>query len=162
MKTQTLIQQEVLPSIKVILPINFLFYRTEVKVSDLINQVPIAKELFKEAVRLDLHPSGPIHWHYFGFTGDESQSFTLEICLPVASMPDDYDGKFHFKRTENFKTVTLLHEGSWLEIPKTYGKIMHFMQQNNLQPVGINRELYINADFKNPEANVTEIQMGVI
>ena len=162
MKTQTLIQQEVLPTIKVILPINFLFYRTEVKISDLINQVPMAKELFRESVRLDLHPSGPIHWHYFGFTGDESQSFTLEICLPVASMPDDYDGKFHFKRTENFKTVTLLHEGSWLEIPKTYGKIMYFIQQSNLQPVGINRELYINADFMNPEANVTEIQMGVI
>ena len=162
MKTQTLIQQEVLPTIKVILPINFLFYRTEVKISDLINQVPMAKELFRESVRLDLHPSGPIHRHYFGFTGDESQSFTLEICLPVASMPDDYDGKFHFKRTENFKTVTLLHEGSWLEIPKTYGKIMYFIQQSNLQPVGINRELYINADFMNPEANVTEIQMGVI
>ncbi len=162
MKTQTLNLQEVLPTVKEILPVNFLFYRAEVKINDLANQVPMAKELFKESVRLDLHPSGPIHWHYFGFTGDESKPFTLEICLPVASVPSDYNGKFHFKRTENFKAVSLLHEGSWLDIPMSYGKLMQFIQQHSLQPVGVNRELYINADFVNPEANVTEIQMGII
>ncbi len=53
------------PVIKQVKPINFLFHRAEVNISDLINQVPVAKELFKESVRLDLHPSGPIHWHYF-------------------------------------------------------------------------------------------------
>ena len=93
--TQTKVQ------LKEVLPINFLFHRTEVKVDELIYQVPVAKDLFKEAVRLDLHPSGPVHWHYFGFTGDSSQSFVLEVCLPVASVPQDYDGRFHFKHSIN-------------------------------------------------------------
>jgi effector-binding domain-containing protein len=161
METETMTQQVATPRIKEVKPINFLFHRAEVKISNLTNQIPVAKELFKESVRLDLHPSGPIHWHYFGFMGDESKPFTLEVCLPVASIPADYDGKFHFKRTENFKCVSLLHEGGWQEIPKSYGILMEFMQQNKLQPSGITRELYINADFVNPEVNVTEIQMGV-
>jgi effector-binding domain-containing protein len=161
METQTMNQLEITPKVKRIKPINFLFHHAEVTISDLISQIPIAKELFKESVRLDLHPSGPIHWHYFGFMGDESKPFTLEVCLPVASIPADYDGKFHFKRTEDFKCVSLLHEGGWQEIPKSYGILMEFMQQNKLQPNGVTRELYINADFTNPEANVTEIQMGV-
>ena len=48
------------PIIKQIKPINFLFHQAELKISDLTNQIPIAKELIKESVRLDLHPSGPI------------------------------------------------------------------------------------------------------
>ncbi len=132
-----------------------------VKMSDLVNQIPIAKELFKESVRLDLHPTGPIHWHYIGYTGVTSKPFLLEVCLPVATVPSDYDGPFHFKRTENFKTLSLLHEGGWDEIPKSYELLMKSIEQNNYQPVGITRELYINADFSDPNANVTEIQMGI-
>ena len=149
------------PSLKIVKPINFLFHRTEVVVTDLVNQIPVAKELFKESVRLDLHPSGPIHWHYFGFTGDTSTPFTLEICLPVVNVPSDYDGKFHFKRTEYFKCVSLIHEGSWQEIPKSYAVIMQYIQLHQLQMGGITRELYINADFNHLDANVTEIQMSV-
>ncbi len=148
------------PVVKEIRPINFLFYRTEVMVSNLIHQIPVAKALFREAVKLDMHPTGPIHWHYFGFTGDESNRFTLEVCLPVASFPTDFNGNFHFKRTENFKCISFSHEAGWNEIPRSYGVMMEFMQQNNLQPVGVTRELYINVDFCKSDANVTEIQIG--
>ena len=153
--------QENTPKLKVVKPINFMFHRAEVTVNDLVAQIPVAKELFKESVRLDLHPSGPIHWHYFGFTGDPSMPFILEVCLPVASVPNDYDGKFHFKRTESFKCVSMIHEGAWQEIPQSYGTIMEFIKQQKFQMGGVTRELYINADFVNHDANVTEIQMGI-
>lgn len=149
------------PQLKEVKPINFLFYRTETKGNELEKFIPIAKDLFKEAVRLDLHVSGPVHWHYFGFTGDESKSFTLEVALPVAQLVDGYAGKFHFKRTENYKCVSVIHEGAWYEIPQSYSKIIQFVAENGLQPIGVNRELYINADFSFPEANVTQIQLGV-
>ena len=149
------------PRVKEIRPINFLFYRVEVKVKDLISQVPVANELFKEAVKLNLHPTGPIQWHYIGFTGVASKPFLLEICLPVANVASDYDGSFHFKRTENFKSVSLVHEGGWDEIQKSYDILKKCVEQHNYQPVGITRELYINADFTDPQANVTEIQMGI-
>lgn len=149
------------PVEKEVKPINFLYHRAEVRINDLINQIPVAKGLFKEAVRLDLHPTGPIHWHYIGFTGVESKPFLLEVCLPIASVPNDYDGSFHFKRTESFKSLSIIHEGAWNEIPKSYETLMKYIEQRDYQPVGINREVYINSDFGDPQANVTEIQMGI-
>jgi len=147
--------------IKQVKPINFLFFRTETRISELNNFLHVAKELFKEAVLHDLTITGPIHWHYFGFTGDESKPFTLEVSLPVSELPQDYDGKYHFKRTEPFKCVSVVHEGSWYEMPQTYGKLMQFVGDHKLIPNAVNREIYINSDFNHPEANVTEIQMGV-
>src|SRR5687768_13078272 len=147
--------------VKEVKPINFLYYRTETKVSELINLVPVAKEIFREAVNLDLHITGPVHWHYTGFTGDESKPFILEIALPVSAVIPDYDGKFHFKRTKPFKCVSSVHEGAWNEIPLTYDKMMQFIFNHKLEASAVNREIYVNADFQSPDANVTEIQIGL-
>ena len=146
---------------KEVKPINFIYFRTETKIDQLIQLVPVAKALFKEAVNLNLHVTGPVHWHYFNFNGDVTKSFTLEISLPVDQVPADYDGSFHFKRTEPFKCVSVIHEGGWLDIPQSYGKLMQFIEAKGLSPIAVNRELYLNADFVYPEANVTEIQMGI-
>ena len=147
--------------IKQVKPINFLFFRTETKVNELSNFLYVAKELFKEAILQDLTITGPVHWHYFDFSGDENKPFTLEIALPISNFPQEYDGKFHFKRSEPFKCVSAVHEGSWYELPKTYEKLVQFIGMHKLISNAVNRELYVNADFNNPEANVTEIQMGV-
>jgi effector-binding domain-containing protein len=147
--------------IKEVKPINFLFFRTETKVNELAQYAMIGQDLFREAVAHKLNITGPVHWHYFGFDGDESKSFTLEISLPVSDVLEEYDGKFHFKRTEPFKCVTTIHEGGWLDIPASYGRLMQFIAENKLNPVSANREIYVNVDFKNPEANTTEIQIGV-
>ncbi len=152
---------EQIPTLKNVKPINFLFYRTQTTIAELNKLFWVAPELFQEAVLNKLTITGPIHWHYLGFMGDFSQPFTLEISLPVAEVLSDYDGKFHFKRTEDFKCVTILHEGNWLEIPSSYEKILKFVRKESLQSVAVNREIYINADFNFPEANTTEIQMGV-
>lgn len=147
--------------IKVIQPINFLYTRAETKVSELIKFLPVGQELIKEAVSQNIPITGPVHWHYFGFTGDPNQTFTLEIAIPVGEIPEEYDGKFHFKRTESFKCLSLVHDGSWLDMPKSYGKAIEYLMSNKLQPNAVNREVYINADFKYPEANISEIQIGL-
>ena len=147
--------------VKEVKPINFIYYRTETRLSDLINLLPVAQEIYREAVNNDLSITGPVHWHYFGFTGDETKPFTLEIALPVGKVLSGYDGKFHFKRTEPFKCVSLIHEGGWNEIPSTYDKMMQFITKHKLEPLAVNREIYVNADFNTPEANVTEIQIGI-
>jgi effector-binding domain-containing protein len=148
-------------NIREIKPINFLFFRTQTTVSELSNYLHIARDLYREAIKLDLLVSGPVHWHYFGFTGDYTQPFTLEIALPVDRVVQDYDGAFHFKRTELFKCASLIHEGNWLELPGSYAKLMAFITEKGLNPVAANRELYVNADFQYPEANTTEVQIGV-
>jgi len=152
---------EQIPTLRNVKPINFLFYRTETTVAELNKLFWVASELFKEAVINNLTITGPIHWHYIGFMGDVSKPFLLEISLPVAEVLTDYDGRFHFKRTEEFKCISLRHEGNWLEIPTSYEKLMGYVQKESLQPIGVNREIYVNADFNFPEANSTEIQLGI-
>ena len=149
------------PIIKEVKPINFLYFRAETRVDQLLNFIPVAKDLFKEAVNYNLHVTGPVHWHYFGFSADASGLFTLEISLPVSDVIAGYDGNFHFKRTEPFRCVTLTHEGGWDSLPASYSKIMQFMTGEHLEPSAITREIYVNTDFKDPDANVTVIQMGV-
>ena len=147
--------------IKEIKPINFLFFRAETKVAELATFLPIAHELYSEACLNSLRVTGPVHWHYFGFDGNPSQTFTLEIALPVSQILADYDGNFHFKRTEAFRCLSLMHEGPWMEIPGSYEKAFHFIGANKLQPTSANRELYINVDFDHADANTTEIQIGI-
>lgn len=147
--------------VKEVKSINFLFYRAETTVAELSAFFPVAGQLFSEAVQLNLTITGPIHWHYHGFMGDVTKPFTLEIALPVADVLEEYDGPFHFKRTEPFKCVSGIHEGNWLEMPQTYVKLMQFMEEHKLTPLAQNRELYVNTDFKHPEANWTEVQIGV-
>lgn len=147
--------------VKEVKPINFLYYRTETTIENLVHLIPMAKELYREAVEMNLHITGPIHWHYNGFSGDVTKPFRLEIALPVGDTLSDYDGKFHFKRSQPFKCVSIIHEGNWLDIPHTYAKLNQFVQKHKMEPSLMNREIYINSDFHQPEANVTEIQMGL-
>lgn len=148
--------------IKLIKPINFLFFRTDTTLSELASFLPVGQQLFTEAVNQGLAITGPIHWHYLGFLGDATKQFTLEIALPVSALPQDYDGKFHVKRTEPFKCVSLIHDGGWNEIPSAYETMFGFIKAQKLTPASLNREIYINVDFNDPSANVTEIQLGIL
>lgn len=149
------------PVQKQVQPISFLFFRTETTLQQLGNFFHVANELYAEALKHNLRVNGPIHWHYFGFDGDASKSFTLEISLPVNEVIVGYDGPFHFKRTENFKCVSMIHEGDWLQMGDTYAKLMEFAAEQKLSPATVNREIYVNVDFANPQANVTEVQLGI-
>ena len=86
---------------------------------------------------------------------------TPVIALPVGALPEEYDGQFHVKRTGTFKCICAEHEGNWVAIPQTYDQIMKFALQNNLLLTSSSREIYINVDFHDPSANVTEIQLGI-
>jgi len=147
--------------VKEIKPINFLYYSTETRVENLVHMIPIAQELYREAVEANVQITGPIHWHYNGFSGDVTKPFQLEIALPVSEILPEYDGKFHFKRTQPFKCVSTIHEGSWSDIPNTYAKLIQFINKHKMEPSLLNREIYINSDFQQNDANVTEIQMGL-
>lgn len=147
--------------VKEVPPISFLFFRTEAQINTLTQFLPVSQELYKEAVKNKIPITGPVHWHYHSFTGGEQQAFTLEIALPVAYVLEEYDGNFHFKRTGAFKCLALVHEGNWLDFPRSYDVAFHYIADNKLEPLAVNREIYINVDFKHPEANVSEIQIGL-
>ncbi|HEY8936731.1 MAG TPA: GyrI-like domain-containing protein [Cyclobacteriaceae bacterium] len=148
--------------IKEIKPIHFLYFKTETRVSELSGFVSrIARALHLEAAKLGLDVTGPVYWNYFGFAGDVSQPFTLEISIPIASPPENYQGEFLIKKSESFKCLSTYHEGSWYDLPVTYGKLMQYMQHHQLNPTMVNREIYINCDFETPAGNFTEVQIGI-
>jgi effector-binding domain-containing protein len=146
--------------VREIKPINFLFHREVLKLSELERMILVSQALYVEAVRLKLRITGPIHWHYFGITTKEAP-FTLEVSLPVADVAQEYDGAYHFKRTDNFKAVTDRHEGSFDAFEKTYEKVFGYIAEKKLAPNGMCREVYINVDFANPAANIAEVQIGI-
>jgi effector-binding domain-containing protein len=147
--------------IKQVKPGNFLLSRADTTVAGLIDFLPVAQQLYAEAVNRNLRINGAVQWHYHGFTGDLTKPFTLEVCLPIQEVPQQYDGLFHVKRAEPFKCVSVIHEGGWMDIPATYAKIGAFINENKLIPQGVNREIYIVVDLDSPGANVTEVQVGV-
>ena len=145
--------------VKEIKPINFLYYRVRTTVGDLAAFIPEGQAIIREAVANNLVIAGPVHWHYYGFS--PTSPFDLEIALPVATFPSDYDGKYHVKRSGPFRCVSGIHEGPWSAIPDTYQQLAQFVQEHRLSPTGTNREVYINVDLLDGEANTTEIQVGV-
>lgn len=148
--------------VKEVNPINFVYFRTKTRVGELGRFVGvIARELYRDAALHDLEITGPVYWNYFGFNGNESTPFTLDIALPVAEMPGVYHGNFQLKREDPFTCVSLVHTGSWFDLQQNYRRMMEFLAIRGLEPSGNNREIYLNIDFMNPAANVTEIQVGV-
>ncbi len=148
--------------IEEIKPIHFLFYRTETTVSELHSFIEndIATELQREAITHGMKITGPVYWNYFDFDGNPGTSFMLDISVPVNEVKD-YQGDFQLKRAKPFKCVSAVHRGPWTEIPQTYARIFQFINEQNLQPNARNREIYINVDLAYPEANITNIQVGI-
>jgi effector-binding domain-containing protein len=79
----------------------------------------------------------------------------------VNEVRPDYAGKFAFQRTEPFRCLTAVHEGEWTELPQTYRQQFGSIAEQSLRPTGLSREVFLNVDFAEPAANVTEVQIGV-
>lgn len=148
--------------IKNVRPLNFLYFRTRTKLNELGRFVGIiARELHRDAALYDQEVTGPVYWNYTDVTGNPDHDFGLEIALPVAEIPVVYGGKFDIKRSNAFPCLSLLHEGSWLDMPSVYKQLYEFAREQELEITGQNREIYVNVDFTDPEANLTEIQLGI-
>ena len=118
-----------------------------------------------EATRLNLLISGPVYWFYFGADGKPDTEFTLEVVLPVSGKParEISNPEFFIKRVPPFTYVSVLHNGDWEQLPGTYQKIIGevFAKGYQMLPSAECRERYINIDFENKEANITEVMIGV-
>lgn len=140
----------------------FLSSRFETTIPQMMEKAgPLVPQLLQDLLDNQLQLCGPVYWNYFGFSGDESQAFQLEVAIPVAMPKQKYQGNFELSQRSPFRCVEAIHEGRWDKIPETYGKIMAFIQQNQLLPTFENREMYVNADFDFLEANTTVIRMGI-
>jgi effector-binding domain-containing protein len=148
--------------IKEVKPLTFFYHSVRTTMSGLSPLVGVvARELYREAAALDLAVTGPIYWQYIGLDPKPEAEFTLHIALPVDEERADYTGKFAFQRTEPFRCLTAVHEGDWAELPRTYRQLFGSLAEQNLRPTGLSREVFLNMDFAEPAANVTEVQIGI-
>ena len=119
----------------------------------------IPEDLYAEAAKSGLTPSGPQHWVYIGVTQDIDRPFHLLMGLPVAG--EGTSAKYAVKELPEFKCAATIHKGSWDELGKTYAQLFGNIMQQGLKPTGDCREVYLVVDMEHPENNITEVQVGL-
>lgn len=149
--------------IKTLPPMQVLYFSTKTTLKgldELAGKIPAS--LYAEATRLQLLVSGPQYWFYYGADGNPDNEFTLEIVLPVTGQASK-ESTYSIKQIEAFKCLSVIHEGSYDNLPKTYGEVMPkvfaegFAMTDNKEV----REMYLNIDFANEDNCRTEILIGI-
>jgi effector-binding domain-containing protein len=147
--------------IKNVKPIQFLYYEVTTTMAELGSLVGhVIEDLYADAIQQKLFIGGPAYWNYFNFQGPD-KPFDLEICLPIGKAAPNYKGKYQLKVSKPFKCVSFVHEGSWEKFPESYVMLRDHIIDSKFGRTGESREIYVNIDFENPEANLTEIQIGI-
>ena len=148
--------------IKTIKPVTVVYFRTKAKLADLQQYVGSKPdELFADATKNGLEIIEPNYWVYYGMDGNPATEFELEIAFPV-NANENYNGDFELKELAEFKCVTTMHKGSWMDMPQAYTNLINSVFQNGHSLSGQCRELYLNVNFIDIEENITEIQLGVV
>lgn len=149
--------------LKKIHPMQVLCFETQTKLSELGAYVRVvAHNMYQTAVQHGLEITGPVYWIYEGMDGNPETLFSLTIALPVTFKEKDLAGSdFKLKSLCAFQCVSGQHWGQWEKLGETYGSLIPKIRSEGLNLSGENREIYLNMDFQNPEANITEIQIGI-
>lgn len=122
----------------------------------------VARQLYREAARLDLEVTGPIIWQYDGVDGKPETVFQLDILLPVQSAQGQPGNNLVFKQVAAFSCASVEHTGSWNELAIVYPALRSQLMQEGYHQGALSREVYTNVDFDNPANNVTEIQVQIL
>ena len=149
--------------LKKVHPMQVLCFETKTKLSEIGEFVRVvAHKMYQTAVQNDLEITGPIYWVYEGMDGNPETVFTLTIALPVSFKDKNLtDSDYKLKSFLPFQCVSEQHMGDWSKLGETYGSVIPTILSGGLTMSGENREIYLNMDFQNPEANITEIQIGI-
>lgn len=149
--------------LKKVHPMQVLCFETKTKLSEIGEYVRIvAHKMYQAAVQNDLEITGPVYWVYEGMDGNPETIFSLTIALPISFKEKELiNSEFRLKSLRAFQCGTAQHVGDWGKLGETYGSLIPKILSSGLTMSGENREIYLNMDFQNPEANITEIQIGI-
>ena len=140
-----------------------LCFETQTTLQEMLQYVRVvAHKMYTIAVQNDLEITGPVYWIYEGMNGSPETVFSLTIALPIAFRNKELNhSDFKLKKLETFHCASEQHIGDWNKLGETYDCLIPEIIASNLTMSGQNREIYLNMDFQNPEANITEIQIGI-
>lgn len=142
-------------------PFTALSFTTRATLGTLTQHSHVPENLYHEADRLGLLPTGPIQYVYTGVNGDETNEFQLAIALPVHQAGDQPYG-FHYQQFPAFRCASYTHLGSWEEFGSVYDELFTQFYRDGYQNDGRVREVYAVIDLENPANCVTEIQVGIV
>lgn len=139
-------------------------FETETTMREMLQYVRVlARSIYKDAIKHGLEITGPVYWVYVGADGQPDTKFTLTIAVPVSKTESEIqNSEFRLKKLEPFECVSQTHIGEWSKLGETYGALFGELHAKNLPLNGQTREIYLNMDFDNPEANITEVQIGIL
>lgn len=146
--------------IKTTTPVKVMYTEVKTTLNEIRHYViTTPMNIMAEAEKLGLKTNRKQHWVYFGANADYNNEFTLQICLEVEV--EATSDKFQFQELHSLKHVSTIHNGSWDQLGATYEKFFGQIYQQGIKPTNEVREVYQKVDLDNPDANVTEIQVGV-
>ena len=142
-------------------PIIFLYFTPEPINHDRCSSLALAGQLYEEAVNWKMPITGAFQFHYRHFAGQTDPGPLIEVALPVQSFPDEYDGLFQLKRTEQYKCAMSIHLGSHADIEQTYERLRYHINANGLVLTDYNREVYVAFDAFDSSVSMTIVQIGI-
>lgn len=144
-------------------PVQVLCFETRTTLHEMVQYVRVvAYKMYQAAVQNELEITGPVYWIYEGMNGNPETVFSLTIALPVTFRNKELNNsEFKLKKLETFHCASEQHLGDWSKLGETYDYLIPEIISRDLTMSGQNREIYLNMDFENPEANITEIQVGI-
>ncbi len=93
----------------------------------------------------------------------KDSNIDVEICEAVTDFAKDSD-KVKFKKIDTVATAAcVIHRGPYNTIGMAYSAVMKWIEENNLEIIGLPRESYIDGIWnkENPEEWLTEVQVPV-
>jgi effector-binding domain-containing protein len=149
--------------IKKVHPMQVLCFETQTTLKEIFQYIRVvAHKMYQVAVQNELEITGPVYWVYEGMDGNPDTVFSLTIALPISFKDKELDtSDFKLKQLETFNCATEQHLGDWNKLGETYGSLIPAILSDGRTMSGQNREIYLNMDFENPEANITEVQIGI-
>lgn len=123
--------------------------------------IPADGQLRDEAARLGLNATVPTQWLYTGANGDPTNEFGLDIALPIPGANGTPAAGFAVQHVPAFRCATYTYTGPWSDFGELYDQLFAQFYRDGHKNNGLVREIYLVADFANPEACVTEIQLGI-
>ena len=84
---------------------------------------------------------------------EDYMKFDIELGIPVSEPLPEKDG-IYMSKTWTGKAITAMHKGAYKDIENTYGPMMQYLAENNLQSTNIYYDYYLNSPADTSESEL--------
>lgn len=143
----------------------------EIKDIDPVDVVGVSLKTTPETIGTDAEPAfhqvldglasqgaGPVAPPRMVYHDMSDDSWTIEVCVPVAGVTEAPDG-LDLRRMPGGRAVTTLHIGPYDELGMAYRELEVWIKKNGLTPVDLPYDVYLNAPSEVSDPSKLETQI---